>query len=382
MSQQSISEDVLLEKYAKVDETTAEVIFNRVAKGLASVESAELRSSMELIFLDNMNTALYRPRPFQGDQRHPGPSCRRRVADRSGAPPAGNRARQRCRRPARWRRVRDHADRHRPQLGDCPRGRKAGFQRWSFLPDRRPRPVHIAEYRYRHLSHRWRRWRDADEECRCRHVPRQDGRAEQLPVLRPENERCRHRPAEDRTQPAPGAGQRRVLPALPAGHRPGERPGVQCRGAGALAASREGLADAGAFHRHRRRDRLDPADRRVGAVGRLSPAGSLPRGRAGQLAHGDQHFRHPDAQWQSAHAGPRHHGGLRTEGRKPDVRDHRIGGDGAADRNRAHSRSVARHGNQYRHRRFRHRLFVLELPPHVPDQPPQARPLLRQRDRR
>ena len=54
MSQQSISEDVLLEKYAKVDETTAEVIFNRVAKGLASVESAELRSSMELIFLDNI----------------------------------------------------------------------------------------------------------------------------------------------------------------------------------------------------------------------------------------------------------------------------------------------------------------------------------------
>lgn len=56
MSQQSISEDVLLEKYAKVDETTAEVIFNRVAKGLASVESAELRSSMELIFLDNMKS--------------------------------------------------------------------------------------------------------------------------------------------------------------------------------------------------------------------------------------------------------------------------------------------------------------------------------------
>ena len=56
MYQQPISEDVLLEKYAKVDESTAEVIFNRVAKGLASVEPAELQSSMELIFLDNMKS--------------------------------------------------------------------------------------------------------------------------------------------------------------------------------------------------------------------------------------------------------------------------------------------------------------------------------------
>ena len=35
MLQQPISEDVLIEKYAKVNENTAEVIFNRVAKGLA-----------------------------------------------------------------------------------------------------------------------------------------------------------------------------------------------------------------------------------------------------------------------------------------------------------------------------------------------------------
>ena len=43
MSLQPISEDVLLEKYAKADEQTADVIFQRVAKGLASVESAEMR---------------------------------------------------------------------------------------------------------------------------------------------------------------------------------------------------------------------------------------------------------------------------------------------------------------------------------------------------
>ena len=56
MYQQPISEDVLLEKYAKVNESTVDVIFNRVAKGLASVESAELKSSMELIFLDNLKS--------------------------------------------------------------------------------------------------------------------------------------------------------------------------------------------------------------------------------------------------------------------------------------------------------------------------------------
>ena len=56
MHQQPISEDVLLEKYAKVNESTVDVIFNRVAKGLASVESAELKSSMELIFLDNLKS--------------------------------------------------------------------------------------------------------------------------------------------------------------------------------------------------------------------------------------------------------------------------------------------------------------------------------------
>lgn len=56
MLQQPISEDVLIEKYAKVNENTAEVIFNRVAKGLASVESSELKSSMELVFLENMKS--------------------------------------------------------------------------------------------------------------------------------------------------------------------------------------------------------------------------------------------------------------------------------------------------------------------------------------
>ena len=46
MLQQPISEDVLIEKYAKVNENTAEVIFNRVAKGLASVRKTKVINSI------------------------------------------------------------------------------------------------------------------------------------------------------------------------------------------------------------------------------------------------------------------------------------------------------------------------------------------------
>ena len=54
VSPQEVSQDVLLEKYAKYGETTQEEIFARVAKGLASVEKEEDRARIEKEFLTNM----------------------------------------------------------------------------------------------------------------------------------------------------------------------------------------------------------------------------------------------------------------------------------------------------------------------------------------
>ena len=54
LAEQPISLDVLLEKYAKSGETTAEEIFKRVAKGLAALEKDSLRQGIEQLFLDNM----------------------------------------------------------------------------------------------------------------------------------------------------------------------------------------------------------------------------------------------------------------------------------------------------------------------------------------
>lgn len=51
---QEICQEVLLEKYAKGDEQTADDIFKRVAKGIAAVEKPEIREAIEEAFLDNM----------------------------------------------------------------------------------------------------------------------------------------------------------------------------------------------------------------------------------------------------------------------------------------------------------------------------------------
>ena len=54
MSIQPISIDVLIEKYAKDGERDPDVIFRRVAKGLAAVEDPSIRSVVENRFLENM----------------------------------------------------------------------------------------------------------------------------------------------------------------------------------------------------------------------------------------------------------------------------------------------------------------------------------------
>lgn len=51
---QPISLDVLREKYLKPGETTADELYRRVARALASVEAPELREKYEALFLANL----------------------------------------------------------------------------------------------------------------------------------------------------------------------------------------------------------------------------------------------------------------------------------------------------------------------------------------
>ncbi|MGF6574421.1 ribonucleoside-diphosphate reductase alpha chain [Paraburkholderia sp. GAS333] len=51
---QQFSVDVLLEKYAKGDEQSADDVFQRVARGVAQAEPAALRESVEALFADNL----------------------------------------------------------------------------------------------------------------------------------------------------------------------------------------------------------------------------------------------------------------------------------------------------------------------------------------
>ena len=54
-SEQEISRDILLEKYAKEGESCIADVYQRVARGLASVEAPESRAKYEQVFLNNLH---------------------------------------------------------------------------------------------------------------------------------------------------------------------------------------------------------------------------------------------------------------------------------------------------------------------------------------
>ncbi len=58
---QKFSTDVLLEKYAKGDERTADDIYRRVARGVAAAEPQELRAEIEARFVDNLRHGALAP---------------------------------------------------------------------------------------------------------------------------------------------------------------------------------------------------------------------------------------------------------------------------------------------------------------------------------
>ena len=94
----------------------------------------------------------------------------------------------------------------------------------------------------------------------------QGDRTRHAPVLRPFDERGGQGAAADRGRSPRRDGARRLRAALPAHHRHQPQQRHRLRGAGAMAASREGTDSAVAVHPYRGRDRPDHS------TGRLGPA--------------------------------------------------------------------------------------------------------------
>ena len=217
-----------------------------------------------------------RPRPVQGDQRHPGPREGRRVPRRGGEPPAAVAAGERHDRAPGRRRVRpdDPGRRHgrRAAGGEPPAGpARAALRR------RRPEPARPRQHRDRPVSGRRRRHRDAPAQGRRGDVRGQAGAPAGAlqPRARPLLSRA---PVADRRAQA-GDRARRAGRPLPAGRRCGVRPREGPRSAGALAASGAGSHLAGPVRRLRRADGADGAADRGRAADRAAPVRGVAQGR-------------------------------------------------------------------------------------------------------
>ena len=204
--------------------------------------------------------------PLQERQRHAGPRHRRPLAQGGGGAPAALPARGRRAGALRRRRVRGAVAG--PALrGLCRRrGRTAARRAHRSIAAGRPGVPCHRQHRSGHLPAGWTRRADAAEARRHRAAPGQGSGPQQLlPLLTP-GRRALPRAPHPGGASAACAGARRARPALPAEAGDCRRRDHRHGGAAALASRRAGHGGPGALHPDRRGDRLDRADRRVGAA--------------------------------------------------------------------------------------------------------------------
>ncbi|KAF1858298.1 hypothetical protein Lal_00014799 [Lupinus albus] len=333
---------------------------------------------------------LRRPGRLQARQRRPRSQRGRRTAEGRRLPHAGLPAPHGHAGAPGRRRIRDPAARRRRK----PAGPHAGAGKDSpgrdgARADRRPVGARELQHGRRRVPARRRRSEDPHDECRCRDVPRQGPRQQQLPVLHARDERERRGKARAAGRPAPGAGRhaggrrarrrrrrtarggivRRPLPpAVPAEGRPAHGPPVRRGSAGPLAPS--GTRPRAADALHRPRGRIGP-DRRPGRMGRAHrvPPGAVVARRGAGSAHGVRQRVGPPVRGKA----PRRTHRRRAARQRPAAVRARPGGDGKpADARpesgrRAHGRTEG-DGRDAVDRRLRHRLFEpvgAEVVPHL-----------------
>ena len=146
------------------------------------------------------------------------------------------------------------------------------------------------------------------------------------------------------------------------------------RGAAALASPRARPGLAGRVHPAGRGDRADRAARRMGA------AAGLRRGRHMARATSRSPSTSRPVQFKSRNLVETVFSALAASGLPPQpagAGDHRIGAAAEQRGDARHAASAARAGRAHRHGRFRHRLFLAQLPAQLPLRQDQDRPLLR-----
>ena len=316
---------------------------------------------------------LRRPRPLQGGQRHARPRRRRRGAlGRRRAPQCL--PRRRHRRPPRRRRVR-HPARAPRQPGR--RRHRRPHRQGDGRALRHRRPPHPDR---RQRRHRRRPGDGSDAETLMKNADlalyraKAEGRGAYHFFEKGMDAALQERRALE-IGPAPRPGQRRAAAGLPAALGPRGKPHLRPRGAAALGPSRARHHPAGRIHPDRRGDRPDRADRRMGAARGLRAATAWPADVRVAVNLSPVQFKNRNLVDHVVSA-------LATPASAADAartRDHRVAAPRRERADAADPAPAARPRRAHLDGRFRHRLFLAELPALLPLRQDQDRPLLRPR---